>query len=388
MASLGLLGALGGLGKGASQAGQTWQQETLRKQREKRKMAAEKRLQERGWKREDQRYERKREDQLSDYERKLKDEREAADRKQDQMLETYREKQEIKQEFGEKEGAWEVINHPELGYVQRNTRTGETKAVEAGAGSAYGGADSDAPTVKSFYDRETGQPYKAQWDAEAGEWKRIGGAKAASGSGSDGLAPHDIANEMWDRGRQYLDQGNDFATWGEDKQAKLRVMSNEATKLYLQNPELGLNGAWRKTVEDYEKQQAERNPAPKPAEEESEPGWFSGLLGLGGDRAKTDPNRPQPPQDNTAQQGNSPSPQTPNVPQAVNPTPQRAQGRQGASQQSGETVGRGPTRARAGRLEQIQGMSEQELSRLDLAELTPAELEAVIQRGQELQNGG
>lgn len=38
----------------------------------------------------------------------------------------------------------------------------------------------EAPKVETFYDQKTGQQYKAQWDANTGNWVRIGGAKAES----------------------------------------------------------------------------------------------------------------------------------------------------------------------------------------------------------------
>lgn len=39
----------------------------------------------------------------------------------------------------------------------------------------------DAPTVQTFYDEKTGQPYNAEWNPQAGEWQRVGGSKAPSG---------------------------------------------------------------------------------------------------------------------------------------------------------------------------------------------------------------
>jgi hypothetical protein len=35
-----------------------------------------------------------------------------------------------------------------------------------------------APSVETFYDEATGQPYNAQWDAATGGWQRVGGTKA------------------------------------------------------------------------------------------------------------------------------------------------------------------------------------------------------------------
>ncbi|HEY0630161.1 MAG TPA: hypothetical protein VGD23_12620, partial [Sphingomicrobium sp.] len=39
----------------------------------------------------------------------------------------------------------------------------------------------DAPTVQTFYDDKTGQPYNAQWNEQTRAWERVGGAKAPSG---------------------------------------------------------------------------------------------------------------------------------------------------------------------------------------------------------------
>ena len=38
----------------------------------------------------------------------------------------------------------------------------------------------EAPKVETFYDPQTGQQYKAQWDANTGNWVKVGGAKAES----------------------------------------------------------------------------------------------------------------------------------------------------------------------------------------------------------------
>jgi hypothetical protein len=40
-----------------------------------------------------------------------------------------------------------------------------------------------APEIVEIFDETTGQPYKAQWDAESGQYKRIGGVKVSKDSG-------------------------------------------------------------------------------------------------------------------------------------------------------------------------------------------------------------
>ena len=43
------------------------------------------------------------------------------------------------------------------------------------------GKAAKAPSIETFYDEATGQPYNAQWNADAGQWERVGGVKAPTG---------------------------------------------------------------------------------------------------------------------------------------------------------------------------------------------------------------
>lgn len=38
-----------------------------------------------------------------------------------------------------------------------------------------------APTIETFYDETTGQPYKARWNPQTGQYERVGGVKAPTG---------------------------------------------------------------------------------------------------------------------------------------------------------------------------------------------------------------
>ncbi|MGE0653431.1 MAG: hypothetical protein AB7P12_17065 [Alphaproteobacteria bacterium] len=54
---------------------------------------------------------------------------------------------------------------------------------------AGGGGEAKPPTVQTFYDEATGREYKAQWDAKAGQWVPVGGAKADPVSAADVMGP-------------------------------------------------------------------------------------------------------------------------------------------------------------------------------------------------------
>lgn len=67
----------------------------------------------------------------------------------------------------------------------------EKPLINAGDGNIYDpntgefiknpNASPKAPNVVELFDEQTGQPYKATWDAETGTYKRVGGVKARSG---------------------------------------------------------------------------------------------------------------------------------------------------------------------------------------------------------------
>ncbi len=72
------------------------------------------------------------------------------------------------------------------------------------------------PTVQEFFDPQTGQPYKAQYDPQSGQWSRIGGVKAPSvgtsltvNTGSSGpqvgSIPQGFALTKDDDGRYYME---------------------------------------------------------------------------------------------------------------------------------------------------------------------------------------
>lgn len=57
---------------------------------------------------------------------------------------------------------------------------------------------SKAPTVQNFYDDETGQSYKAEWNPQTQKWDRVGGTKAPTGTrvttGADGTTTIEVGN--------------------------------------------------------------------------------------------------------------------------------------------------------------------------------------------------
>lgn len=57
---------------------------------------------------------------------------------------------------------------------------GQTRFDAQGRPLASGGADTAAPTVQTFYDKE-GREYKAQWNQQTGQWDQVGGSKLPSG---------------------------------------------------------------------------------------------------------------------------------------------------------------------------------------------------------------
>jgi hypothetical protein len=74
-------------------------------------------------------------------------------------------------------------------FVQNKMDTGEWQS--AGGGVIFNNRTGEkmqvgpveptkAPQIETFFDENTGQQYKAQWDAESGEWQPIGGRKAES----------------------------------------------------------------------------------------------------------------------------------------------------------------------------------------------------------------
>lgn len=96
------------------------------------------------------------------------------------------------------------------------------------------------PTVKEFFDDDSGQPYKAQWNPQTKEWDRIGGWKAASGgitiTNPDGTTTQigGPANKLT------VDQGKNtgFLIRARDANAVLDNLDTEGTKF------------WSRTAED------------------------------------------------------------------------------------------------------------------------------------------
>ncbi|MND21606.1 hypothetical protein D3C87_626210 [compost metagenome] len=106
---------------------------------------------------------------------------------------------------GQKAGEpWQFVNLPDGTLARANQQTGaverlgtfskpkEEKAlINLGDGQLFdpntretidaGGGRKKAPSIVELFDEQTGQPYKARWNDEAGTFERVGGVKARSG---------------------------------------------------------------------------------------------------------------------------------------------------------------------------------------------------------------
>lgn len=99
---------------------------------------------------------------------------------------------------------WQFVNLPDGTLARANQQTGaverlgtfakpqEEKAlINLGDGQLFdpntretidaGGGRKKAPNIVELFDEQTGQPYKARWNDEAGTFERVGGVKARSG---------------------------------------------------------------------------------------------------------------------------------------------------------------------------------------------------------------
>lgn len=110
-----------------------------------------------------------------------------------------------KQNAGQSGGEpWQFVNLPDGTLARANQQTGaverlgtfakpkEEKAlINLGDGQLFdpntretidaGGGRKKAPSIVELFDEQTGQPYKARWNDEAGTFERVGGVKARSG---------------------------------------------------------------------------------------------------------------------------------------------------------------------------------------------------------------
>lgn len=72
---------------------------------------------------------------------------------------------------------WQFVQGPDGTLLRANQVTGAIEPV-GNFGKAKG---AEEPKIVELFDEATGQPYKAQWNAQKGEYERIGGVKARSG---------------------------------------------------------------------------------------------------------------------------------------------------------------------------------------------------------------
>lgn len=80
---------------------------------------------------------------------------------------------------------------PSEAFNQAFGKSDKSEIINAGDGKLYDpstgkwitapGGSSKAPDVKEFFDEQTGQPYKAIWNPETGQYERFGGVKAPNG---------------------------------------------------------------------------------------------------------------------------------------------------------------------------------------------------------------
>lgn len=117
-----------------------------------------------------------------------------------------------------------------------------------------------APTVKQFFDHETGQPYSAQW--VNGQWERVGGVKAPSGmsirTNPDGTMELIQGPNAGQRLTEMQGKDVGFFTRGIDANRQLEGLENNLTSWTQQNADqipLGL-GNYARTPEFRQAKQA------------------------------------------------------------------------------------------------------------------------------------
>lgn len=96
------------------------------------------------------------------------------------------------------------------------------------------------PDVKEFFDENTGQPYKAQWNPQNQSWDRIGGIKAPSG----------MQVEMGPDGQFTLTQGPLGKKGGnvdQNKNAAFLIRGRDAHRVITQLEDAGTS-LWNKTM--------------------------------------------------------------------------------------------------------------------------------------------
>ena len=57
-------------------------------------------------------------------------------------------------------------------------------------------ADPEAPQTQTFFDEETGQEYRGQWNPQTGQWERVGGVKALGGDAGERYRA--VGGQVWD----------------------------------------------------------------------------------------------------------------------------------------------------------------------------------------------
>lgn len=72
---------------------------------------------------------------------------------------------------------WQFVQGPDGTLLRANQVTGAIEPV----GNFAKPAGAEEPKIVELFDEATGQPYKAQWNAQKREYERIGGVKARSG---------------------------------------------------------------------------------------------------------------------------------------------------------------------------------------------------------------
>ena len=84
--------------------------------------------------------------------------------------------------MGDYENAFKGITAQPPKPEQFTLGAGDVRYDEYGNPIAVGpGATPKAPTVETFFDPQTGQQYKAQWDEQSQQWVPVGGRKASEG---------------------------------------------------------------------------------------------------------------------------------------------------------------------------------------------------------------
>lgn len=156
--------------------------------------------------------------------------------------------------------AWQFVNLPDGTLARANQQTGEVQRVgnfakppepkaliNMGDGRLFdpnnrevidaGGDRKKAPNIVELFDEQTGQPYKARWNEEAGSFERVGGVKAPNGTRLTVGPNGEMVMEQGPLGRgpkltEAEGKNSGFLVRANDSQKTLNTLEAEGTSLW------------------------------------------------------------------------------------------------------------------------------------------------------------